>query len=563
MPVPPGTHGPKHPAPKVENTKPTPLDVLFILSAAVTLLLLLLWIMTSLLGLPLFTDLPPWLKDAVKEVWQKALVGSGTAGTAVATLALRNWIYKSRPAPNYLIWIPAFTAMLIAGLVAVKQLIPPPPKPPAPGPPMAHVPIRFTLEPIQTVQPAAESDNEVRLEVVSPPPPLWKKGGSQVIYLVPNGPNHNSYSQDFDVPTSEAANFDAEINHRSLTGHAVGLWHGYEYRICVRARPGHGFPPPGGVDLTDALIRLACVKDGTCPRTPDDPGFVLSCDEPVSYDLRLVPTVFAAERTDAQLHEAGWVVPSLDTLTRMSEQERPSYTRFEVTFTPQGPVGQADRYYYIAKINGQPVYIDGFLPERTMFPLQRGPNWITFALENLNFTGQYDGYEKLQLTVIFLQGDKVLYQQDLQRDYVALRSAPETVTESSVGSFRWSGSYVPQTRNKYEILLASADCGDPPRKDCIDRAIFAKSQFDRDRLKFSDHPVVMIVRPPLRKPAAYGLALGLVEPTAQVQFTFDADEAAELCHWAASHAGDGKAGKLIRPDLNRYEVETRGYKHCQ
>jgi len=449
--------------------------------------------------------------------------------------------------------------MLIAGLVAVKQLIPA-----LPGPPMAHVPIRFTLDPIQTLQATAESDDEVRLEIVSPPPPLWKKGSFQIMYLVPDGPKHNSYSQDFDVPTSEAANFDAEINHRSLTGHAVGPWHGYEYRICVRARPGHGFPPPGGVNLTDALIRLACVKDGTCPRSPDDPGYVLSCDEPVvSSDLRLVPTVFAAERTDAQSHEAGWVVPSLDTLTKMPEQGRPSYTRFDVTFTPGGPVSQADRYYYIAKVNGQPVYIDGFLPERTIFPLQHGPNWITFALENLNFTGQYDGYEKLQLTVVFLQGEKILYQQELQRDYVALRPVPETVTESSVGSFRWSGSYVAQMRNRYEILLASAPCGDPPRKDCIDRATFAKSQFDRGGLKFADHPVVMIVRPPARKPDAYGLALGLVQPTAQVQFTFNANEAAELCHWAAAHAGDGKAGKLIRPDLNRYEVETRDYKHCQ
>lgn len=560
MPVQPGSRNHRVPdPPNPAETNPTPLDALFILSASVALLLLLLWIATSLLGLPLFTDLPQWLKDAVSEVWKKVLIGSGTAATAAATLALRNWLYKTRPAPNYLVWIPAFTAMLIAALLAVEHLIP---HPPQAAQPLVHVPVRFTLEAVQTAKVATESDNEILLEIVSPPPLLPKN--AQRIGLFPDGTNHpNTYTQGFDVPTSETADFVAEINHRSLIGHAVGTWHGYEYRICVRPRPKRSFPLLSAGGLSDALIRLACSKDGTCPRAQDDPGYVLSCDEPLSSNRGLAPVVYAAEASGPETHETGWVVPSLETLSKMAEGERPAYTKFDVAFTPGDRASEADRYYYIPKVNGQPVYIDGFLPERTIFPLQRGPNLISFALENLNFTGQYDGYEKLHLTVVFLKGTEVIYRQELERDYIALRSAPETVTDSPMGTFRWSGSYMPQKRNKYEVLLASADCGDPPRKDCIDRAIFAKTTFDRDGLKFSNRPVVMVVRPPLRRPAAYGLALGLVKPTAQVQFTFNADEAADLCHWAAAHVGEGKAGKLIRPDLNRYEVETRGYKHCQ
>jgi hypothetical protein len=257
MPVQPGPRNHRVPNPSnLANTNPTPLDALFILSASVTLLLLLLWIATSLLGIPL--NPPQWLKDAVSEVWKKVLIGSGTAGTAAATLALRKWLYKTRPAPNYLVWIPAFTAILIALLVAVQRVIPHPPL-------LAHVPVRFTLEPVQTAQVATESDNEILLEIVSPPP-LQPKN-AQRIGLFPDGTDHpNTYTQGFDVPTSETADFVAEINHRSLIGHAVGTWHGYEYRICVRPRPKRSFPSFSAGSLSDALIRLACSKDGACAR---------------------------------------------------------------------------------------------------------------------------------------------------------------------------------------------------------------------------------------------------------------------------------------------------------
>jgi hypothetical protein len=250
----------------------------------------------------------------------------------------------------------------------------------------------------------------------------------------------------------------------------------------------------------------------------------------------------------------------------MTDRERVGYTLFDVSFKPQGIAERADKYYYALRVNGQPVYIGGLSPGVEKDALQQGTeNHIRFGLENLNFTGQFEGYEKLHLVVYFLNGTTVVFRQDLDRDYIALRDAAEIPPiQSEVGAFQWTGKYiVPNNENKYEILLASAVCGDPPEKNCADRAVYAKTQFDKAGMKFNGYPVVMVVRPPLRKPPAYGLALGLVQPTSQVEFTFDVKAASQGCHWAASYIGKGQAGRLIRPDLNRYEVAKRAYMSCR
>ena len=303
-------------------------------------------------------------------------------------------------------------------------------------------------------------------------------------------------------------------------------------------------------------VLLNCAN-GNCLPGHDDPGYVVSCDKHSVTSEWMVPLAFA-DAPAPQLREAGWVVPSLETLEKMTDRDRVGFTRFDVIFTPNETLVGASRYYFMLRVNGQPVYINGLLPERIHYPLEMGKtNTISFALENLNFTGQYDGYEKLQLSVIFQHDDRLVRRQDLERNYVALRDAPDVVLPSESGTFRWKGTYiVPKNENKYEVLLASSGAEVSP-------AMAAKTRFDEAKLTFKEQPVVMVVRPPLRQPPSYGLALGVVQPTSQVKFTFNAAEASELCQWALLQVGKGAGGKLIKPDLRRYEVATRGYSACR
>jgi hypothetical protein len=311
----------------------------------------------------------------------------------------------------------------------------------------------------------------------------------------------------------------------------------------------------------NGVVQMKCSGNGSCITTSGSSEYVVGCDasgpsatHSQGFDLNLVAH---ADTAKAQMREAGWVVPSISTLDKMEDRERVGYTRFDVSFIPSSQVSTADTYYYAIIVNGEPIYIDGFLPDRMRFPLHHGTiNRLSFALENLNFTGQYRGYEKLQLNIVFLREGESIYRQNLDRDYIALRDAPAVSTPSAVGTFTWTGNYVvPKNENKYEILLASSDN--------VELTMNAKTEFDNAKLSFGQQPVVMVVRPPLRpeKPR-YGLALGIILPSSQVQFTFNPDEAAKFCHWAAQQVGHGAGGRLIQPDLNRYNISDRSYTPC-
>jgi len=264
----------------------------------------------------------------------------------------------------------------------------------------------------------------------------------------------------------------------------------------------------------------------------------------------LVPAVLAAEPEEQQ-REPGWDVPSLEVLEGMKENERFGYTRFYVSFAPEGSAAGADHYYFVLRVNNQPIYINGLSPGLARYSLQRGvTNWISFGLENLNFAGQYAGKEKLHLTVVFMQGDKEIHRQEAEREHVALRDAAEIPPiETGTGTFTWTGKYVvPKNENKYELFLGSSTRAE--------LAMNAKTEFDKLKLSIKDYRAVLVVRPPLPKKhnPNYGMVVGLVLPSSQVQFTFNAEESHDLCQWAAENAGKGPAGRLIRTDYSRYEI---------
>jgi len=541
------------PDPQSKRANPTPLDVLFILSASVVLLLLLLWMATSIAGHPLFTDLPPWLKSIVSELWSKVLVGSAGAGAAV--LALRKYLFQLRPTLNYLIWIPATTAVLIVALFAVEKALPPQPRTAT----FVHVPMRFGAELPNKEGVAPDGGLPwIRGSVVSPKPK------DTIDEFQPNvGDTEFPYHGEIDMPTLPEIDFVADLNP-ILNGHWDPSFTGRVWRICLKANPNKPFPAPDTPEAQSVMIRLKCLAKGNCPRATNDPSPVVACEEQVAGNTGLVSAVFAAEPGQPS-PQPGWVVPSLDSLKKVPALARPGYTQFDVKFTPEDKAREADRYYYAVKVNEQPVYIDGFLPDRIIFPLQPGPNWISFALENLNFTGQDNGYENLHLTITFLKGSEVVYRQELDRKYIALRdAAPIPPFQTEAGTFEWTGKYiVPKNEDVYEILVGSSVCATAEDQECVKRIMNAKREFDAASLTFNDKPVVVQVRPPVRPiQLAYGLALGVVLPSREVKFTFSSAETDQFCHWAAEHYGQGPAGKIIQKDRRRYDVATMGYGPC-
>lgn len=534
------------PANNVRPGNPTPLDVLFILSASITILLFLLWVLPG--NGTRFSNPPQFILTMVKSIWAKLSFAAGSA----TVLVIRKFV-ETRPSPNYLLWIPGFVMFMIVALFALSKALP-----------------------------AQSSQNSLRValslaldHVLEDPDNLRGKYGIPDFYLWENSPHpgvtahgvlfNSTANPSFPYQDTLSVNRNeksiAYIKLNPAISHTQGSDNTFDYGICLNQNLSWS-----GSDTP--TIKLKCASKSCVPAKDVDIGFVLACELGLVQgrrgDLWSLPAVYADEITNAK-REPGWDVPSLENLQKMTDRERVGYTEFDVSFTPKGKAAEADSYYFALRVNGQPVYISGLSPDLQKVPLQQGnENHLKFALENLNFTGQYSGYEKLELRVYFLSKDNVVFYQDLSRDYVALRDASKIPSlETEVGTFQWAGAYIPpHNENKYEVLVTSADCGNPPQKNCVDRAVRAKQQFDRIGLKLGSNPVVMVIRPPLRVPPAYGLALGLVQTTSQVQFTFSQEETRQVCSWAIDQSESGKAHGLIRSDLRIYEAATRGYFPC-
>jgi len=516
---------------------PTPLDCIFILFASVLLLLLVFWLVQTIRGGKDVSVLPGFLTTTASKIWGSIILGGGTALSAAA----RKWL-DAKPCANYLICIPGFTVVLLLLFVGVNFVMGLVPTPSAAE--LHHFRIHFNAsfeKPKAAVaaQPSSELP-ELKFAVRSPDP-------RDPLGLFPKNGDPYPYWHEIDVPTSPKMAFVAEINRIRTASSYDPQFNGYDFQMCLKSVAGKA-------PAENSLVKLSC-SGSTCVPSDGEEN-VRSCDSSTALPgTWLVPLAHAD--TPADKVRPGWVVPSLDTLDKMTDRERVGYTRFDVQFTPSAKVASADHYYYSLFVNDVPVYVDGFLPDRTRLSFTpNATNNFSFALENLNFTGQFDGYERLRLEVVFLRGDTEVQRQEVERTYIALRDAPGVDMKTDAGAFHWSGTYVvPKNENRFEVLVSST-----PN---VRKAMAAKHSFESAQLVYDGAPLTMVVRPPLRVPPFYGLALALVLPSKQVQFTFDQQDADKLCSWAKAQAGKGAGGKLIGADLRRYEVATRGYAPCK
>jgi hypothetical protein len=159
--------------------------------------------------------------------------------------------------------------------------------------------------------------------------------------------------------------------------------------------------------------------------------------------------------------------------------------------------------------------------------------------------------------VVILKAGKEILRQQVERDYVALRDpAPVSPMENAAGMFTWNGSYVkPKNENRFEVFVSSTR---DPRL-----AMNAKARYEALGLSYSGKGTVMVVRPPLRANPSYGLVLGLIQPTQQVQFTFAKEEAEAVCKCVRVQANLAGTKGLLRPNVYLYDNYTNGCTPCR
>lgn len=289
-------------------------------------------------------------------------------------------------------------------------------------------------------------------------------------------------------------------------------------------------------------VRLRCTQGQGCNFASDDPGWAVlaKCPGPpartaaLSSLFSLIPAVYAEESKDSAI-KPGWKVPSLATLQQTPAGQRPGYTQFTVTGDSVSPLKDSDAFRYRIFANGSPLYVDGWPPEDMIqkFDPAKGLDF-SFGIENLDFSGNNQGCENITVSLEFLNRRQTVREERLTRQYAALRDAiPVEVHTADGMRIAWTGKYIkPGSEDRAELFVLST-----PNQAEASRT---RLRIDQSHLSFLNMDVVGVLRPPLNSPA-YGVVLGLRQPTGQVRFTFDLGTARNLLNWLtearASHPG--------------------------
>jgi hypothetical protein len=235
--------------------------------------------------------------------------------------------------------------------------------------------------------------------------------------------------------------------------------------------------------------------------------------------------------------ERAWAIPTLKTLQQREDLFGIGYTHFKLQ-ADSAMNKNYDGYYYDITVNGWQANINGMAGSfRAQAHDFSKPVAIEFGLQNLNFSGVNDGCDEIAVTLNFVKdGESAGKPITLRRSYVALRDARIKELDADHIHYRWTGKYQ-RAPKMYDtevfvssILVASNLDFQANRaaiakaKDNISRM---KRDFDALGISFDGRPLVAVIRPPLTQ-ISYGLAIGMVEETQQIRFTYDRDTASRL-----------------------------------
>lgn len=483
------------------------LDSVIILILGCMLALILLWISAQLVGTEKFEKLPDWLTKAASSIWTYL---TGVASSSLLALVRRR---SGDPGPNYLLWIfgtAIVMLMIVFGLAAVLP------------PPDMDALLKFSLRvgtqgyPILTFSqrlPKFKQAHNIAVE-------------SNGLYQLPvNFPGRDGR---FYARAVRAVTTSQETNNplSPITD------------LCFKRNP----KPPG--NNAPLEVWMDCSEGERCSISREDPGWAGICSEDSDWRarIRLVPVVYA----DAPKAQPGWKVPSLETLRKMPDRERVGYTEFSIESRQLGGLREADSFQYLIKVNGSPVYVDGWAPEDMLktFDAARGFTF-SFGLENLNFSGADNGCENLEVELRFRQGQRVVKKAVISRKYAALRDAVQEEVKAEDGTtFIWGGKYVkPKNEDRTELFVLSTPD--------LQEAKAVKARIDAAKLSYDGRDVVGVLRPPLDNPE-YGIVVGLSQPTGQIRFTYDTVSAQKLRDWTRTQRTKNRS--VFRHDTFFYQM---------
>ena len=471
----------------VTKTKWSALDTIFVLFASITILLILLWISSQLVGKETFSTLPGWATGIADKWW--------TFLTTGASSALLYWINnKKKNTPNYLAGIGICTMALLVSIVLITNFIIP--KPPVPVSRDLTAFIRFKLD--YENAPQVLFFTEQKPNCFGPEKLIVQDDGYFIEHV--DLPELNADLYALANPPQPTSEFAKGIDLTPIEMHFI--------RTNNELR----------ADKTFAIIK--CSKDGKIELDKGDPGYIklsLNASYKQEHSLSLFSSAMAQSAKKENKY-TGWIVPNISTL---NSEKKLGFSEIKMkSLSLPSSLSEANRYAYYIFVNGTPICIDGFLPQymKQTFSYKQGIN-LVFGLENLGFSGNVDGFEKVQVKFKFFRDEKPLNEIVCSFDYVALRSTESTrkITANDGSLFQWDAAYKVPVGTEYEIFWVS------PLQ--VEKARKGKEEIAKAQLSYQNHPLIGVIRPPKFPNKHYGVCVGLVLENKQIKFTYSKADA--------------------------------------
>jgi hypothetical protein len=472
------------------------IDTLFVLFASSTILLFLLWISSMLVGKENFNTLPGWVTGIADKWW--TFVTSGAASTVLLWLTRKN-----KNTPNYFLGIGICTGSLIVLILLITNFVIPKPRDVRANSSSflqdTSAIIRFKLD--FKGAPQVLSFLAQKPKFCSPENLIIQNDGYFKVYA--DLPQLNTEFYALAKSQKLTSEFATDIDLTPL-----------EMRFIRTKREL-------GPDKTIAIIRYT--SEGKFELDKGDPGLIkLSMNEINEQDHSFHLFSSAIAQTAMQEKKyTGWIVPNISTL---ETEKKTGFTKVTLKSTAlPAALKSANSYAYYISVNETPVCIDGFLPKyiRQPFSYKSGIN-LVFGLENLGFSGNADGYEKIKVRITFFQDDKPLQDITCAFDYVALRSTSATnkIITPDGSSFQWDALYKVPAGIEYEIFWVS------PLQ--LEKARMGKDEIAKANMTYQNKNLVGVIRPPKPPNKHFGVCVGLVLPNRQIKFTFNKKDAIEF-----------------------------------
>lgn len=267
-----------------------------------------------------------------------------------------------------------------------------------------------------------------------------------------------------------------------------------------------------------AILRAG--ENKTFIKDHGDPGCVNLCNmnqASIWDSFHLFPRAYAQPNPNENQFY-GWAVPNLQTL---KEERKTGFSEIiiESKFLHSELEG-ANRYFYSVKINDTPIFFDGLLPKYILNPFdyEKGVH-IEFGIENLGFSGNDNGFEKIEINIEFYRDSEFIKSIPLSFDYVALRrNEAEEIVSNDGSKFQWEALFTANQEN--QIFIGSMPT--------VEGAVFTKKRLNTKSLNLNDNGLIGVIRPPYQDNPSYGVCVGLLLPNNQIQFTFTFSEAEKI-----------------------------------